>query len=196
MKKITTLLAIIFMAFASQGAYIQWTLSGLDNNAAALKDYAGVQLGEDVTATIYLIFDTTDSTSVLVESLYSKTATKTQFETALAELTLTTLESAETGKKPTPATGTFNYSDLVAGTTYDFTWLYIVEDSLGNGYIRHSAEFSQQAKADTDTANSSLAYSSISSGSVHQVWAVPVPEPATAAMALAGLALLFRRKRK
>ena len=148
------------------------------------------------SVTLYVVYATEGNLDLT--DLYGKTPDGgVTFTSALSGIELFTTTSQTDGKRPTVYTATENFTELTVGNIYDFAMLYYFEDTLGNGFMRHSEITTVKATSTTETDGvASFGWAAMNAASnLHQVYA-PVPEPATAAMALAGLALLFRRKRK
>lgn len=70
---------------------------------------------------------------------------------------------------------------------------FALSDSVGGSILASSYITLSQAQLDDEFANVSTESLGILGGSVYK--GALVPEPSTAALALAGIALLFRRKR-
>ena len=87
---------------------------------------------------------------------------------------------------------------LTAGETYSFGLLYYSTDSKGDGYFKIATVSSQaydpaDPTSVQDAKTSFTTFGNASYGTEKAFSAVP--EPSTAALALAGLALLIRRRK-
>ena len=111
------------------------------------------------------------------------------------------------GGKSTSTTGTASDSDLVAGTEYDFQVL-IYDTAKNQYYVSTSKRYAAYDGASDDPALAKPVEAKFSGAELGATtgsnpntneWssATPsgVPEPATGALALAGIALLFKRRK-
>ena len=191
MKKLTTLAAMVLAAVSVNAASIQWSLS---TGAATMKTPGATTA---LTGTAYLILasDLTD--------LQSDIATD-GFAEAIKDYKLGD-SPISNGKITTTQTATSN--KLTAGTAYDFQ--VVIYDSAANKYYTSTVK-NQKAydptstddalqipKAITLTADDVYATRGANPSSASWQSGEPsgVPEPATGALALAGVALLFKRRR-
>ncbi len=189
MKKMIILATLAAVSVSAYGASINWTISGINN---ALDEYVG---GVAANTTVYLIL--ADSTSLA--SITSTTQFDTDFFTALDAITINTTASGADGKKPAVTTGIVSSSELLsAGTAYTFGMIYVSEDAQGNGYFALSTGTATAYNFDPEDASGAqdvaLSWSTMNSSSWTQGYA-PIPEPSTAALAIAGLAMLIRRRK-
>ncbi len=189
MKKFITLMVLAAASISAYGASINWNISGINN---ALDNYTG---GAAANTTVYLVLGDAASKALLTSS----TQLSTDFFSALAGITINTVTAAADGKKPVVTADIISTSPLLtAGTSYIFGMLYVSEDAMGNGFYAWVQSDAVAYNYDPeDTSNSSavgLSWSSMNSSAWTQGYA-PVPEPATAALALAGLAMLIRRRK-
>ena len=188
MKK-SILLAFLALALPASAASIDWTMStGLTS-----KNWMVDMDGNKLNGTAYLML-TSD-------------ATGTTF-TSLSDITDLALGGAAGGVTITDGinktTTTTTDSDLTAPTEYSFTVL--VYDPAKNSYYLSAAKSQSaynlsgdeytDAKAISFTSENMYASSSTRNS---QTWTsvtpAAVPEPSSAALALAGLALLLKRRR-
>ena len=173
------------IAMTTHAASIDWKITGMNS---VISDYLG---NAAANTTIYLVFGTTADIASITEA-----ADKDAFSSALSAITIATTSSASDGKKPSTTTTTVSHASLTASQDYTLGMLYLSEDADGNGFFR------------VTTALGTAYDPSVvgSSGSVSTSWAnmksaswtkgyEAVPEPSTAALALAGLALLLKRRR-
>ena len=189
MKKLLTF-TVLFAVGVASAASIDWKLStGGSSNYMVGKD------GNALTGTAYLLL-ASDVTDFASED----------------EIAAAALGSASITSGVNKDTQTATSSKLTAPQAYDFTVL--VYDSASDTYFTSAATKNQQTYnfgADMDnygtatsisfTANNLYATSTLRGT---QEWTSPggsgqqgedVPEPATGALALAGVALLFKRRR-
>ncbi len=188
MKKLLTLAALVAVSMSAYGASINWNISGINN---VLDTYDG---GTAANTTVYLIL--ADAASL--DTITSSTQFKTDFTTALNAITINTTASNAAGKKPAVVADIISTSELLtAGTSYTFGMIYVSEDASGNGYYALSTASGMAYTYDPEDPSAaqsvSLSWSTMNSSAWTQGYAVP--EPATAALALAGLAMLIRRRK-
>ena len=187
MKKLLTLAALV-AAVTTQAASIQWAFSGITTSAKQIKNYAGTAM----TGTLYLILS--DSASAL-EGATSQSA----FETALEGITLGTAAVAS-GK--ISSTTVVNSSALTAveagGPKYTFA-VVVFDPTNAYYYLSGTKEqYAYDAGAETPSPTS-ITFTANDIGETYRnnnniTWSF-VPEPSTAALALAGLALLLKRRK-
>ena len=170
---------VALVAVSASAASIDWKFSGLTTAAKRIVDSTGA----NYNGNIYLI---------LSENVSSLTSTTDQasFETALNSITLGTTAVAD--GKASNATAT---SDMLANTSTDYTFSVVVYD--GTGYYVSAAK---TEKAYTDpTAPTSITFGYNDIGKTYQTNSgkgyTAVPEPASAMLALAGVAMLIRRRK-
>ena len=188
MKKFITLMVLAAASISAYGASINWNISGVNN---ALDNYTG---GAAANTTVYLVLGDAASKALLTSS----TQLDTDFFSALAGITINTVTSAVDGKKPAVTADIVSTSALLtAGATYTFGMLYVSQDALGNGYYAWASASGTAYNYDPEDLSGaspvSLSWATMNSSSWTQGYAVP--EPATAALALAGLAMLIRRRK-
>jgi PEP-CTERM putative exosortase interaction domain len=183
----------IFIAFAiastTFAASIDWEMTGLNN---ALATHTG---GIAADTTVYFLYGTEAAIDLL---LASTTASKSEFESALASITLDTTASNSEGKKPTESfVENIFSSGITAGANNYFGMLYYSEDAKGNGYYKlvtgSGVGYIYNPESLADAQRVQLSWQTMRNDTWTQAYAVP--EPATAALALAGLALLIRRRK-
>ena len=190
MKKITLLFSVAILATCSHAASINWTVSG--STTYVMKDY----LGATYTGSVYLISAANLSTITYNET--SNPLTKDTFLNALTPLVLDDTESAQSdGKKPAVSQKDVTSSLMTAGTSFTFGLMIVSEDADGNGYFKyltvnalpHATGASADAQNEVKTPWNTLGGKTWTQGYT------AVPEPSTAVLALAGLALLLKRRR-
>jgi hypothetical protein len=181
MKKIAIMMMVALVAISASAASIDWKFTGLTTASKRIVDSTGA----NYNGNIYLI---------LSENVSSLTSTTDQasFETALNSITLGT--TAVTDGKAANATAT---TSMLANTSTDYTFSVVVYD--GTGYYI-SASKTQKAYTDPTTPTS-VTFTAQDIGATYQnaqgvkFTAVAVPEPASAMLALAGVAMLIRRRK-
>ena len=188
MKKILATLSFVVLAASVQAASIDWTVSGLNK---VLTDYSG---STAAGTTVYLIL--ADSSSLAsITSTDSKTLTKQEFEDALSAITIATVSSGTDGKKPATVKNTVESDLITAGSTYQMASIYLspTSDSI---YFRSSGAVSGTAyDPKVEGASGGVGTSWATMSAANWTKGAAVPEPSTAVLALAGLALLLKRRR-
>ena len=191
MKKLLTLLALATLAGSASAAAIDWKINMGRNGKVTDSE------GNPTSGPVYLIF--ADAAADLADAASNGTFSDTLSSLALDSVALTSAGKWD-GNDDRTATDS---KRLTAGETYDFA--VVVYDSANDSYYV-SATSSQQAY-DENAENVvkkgiTLGVTDIGSTYSGANWAdtVPsgtpgVPEPATGALALAGVALLFKRRR-
>ena len=184
MKK-SILLAVLALALPASAASIDWTM-----NTAAASNYMVGSDGKKLTGVAYLML--TDSLTDEVLATF-KTQDAIQ-EQALGKAGVTITDGIN------KATTTTTDSRLSAPYSYSFTVL--IYDTVNNEYFKSSTFKEQTAynlsgddytdpKAISFNAQQLYATSTLRGTQTY----VSVPEPSTAALALAGLALLLKRRK-
>ena len=182
-------LASIFVAFTSNAGQIQWAVvassSPLFGPNADLST-SGVRLGD---ATIFYFID--NGSSVWTTDM---------FLTAMSNGDYSGFSSIFLGQgttNPAGGTSTVTITDdrLTTGTSMSFFAVAIYDSTLTTASSTDGYWFNISTTA---TATPTDFPSTPGDGSIRGGWTgwQAIPEPATAGLALAGLALLFRRKRK
>jgi hypothetical protein len=204
MKKLLTLALAMALVVVSNAANINWSVSGNTTTYVYLPNDAGTASGSSLySGTVYLILASD------LSSLSGHTK-QSDFEDALADLTLATT-SASSGVKPDVNKVLVSNDLLTAGSSTTFAMLIYGTDKDGNGYYK-AATASATPWPDGTTANNqktvTTAWAKLANDTqapYTSAWTKPtdpdpgptpgVPEPATGALALAGVALLFKRRR-
>ena len=188
MKKIAIAFGVL-LAFYAQAASINWTITG--STTYVMKDYLN---NDFALQTVYLIAAEDVSSITYVEG--SKELTKNQFYDALSDLQIASATTAADGTKPSVSKQPVTSDLMTAGTRMTFGFLMVSEDAQGNGFYRlltnQGTPYETGASASAQTTFSS-AYNTLGGKSWTKAYAVP--EPSTAMLALAGLALLIKRRR-
>ena len=186
MKKYT-LLFVAMIAMTTQAASIDWKITGLNS---AIVDYLG---NPAANTTIYLVSGTASDIASITDA-----SDKDAFSSALSAITIATTASDSSGKKPATTTTTVSHDSLIASQDYTLGMLYLSEDSDGNGFFRVTTALG--TAYDPNVVGSSGSVSTSWANMKNASWtkgytAAAVPEPSTAVLALAGLALLLKRRR-
>lgn len=188
MKKTAILMAFAAMAMTASAASINWTISGAATGTA--REFDGVTIAANTTLYFIVANDLTTITS--------SSQLASEFFTDLSALTITTSAALPTGKKPTVSALPVSSPLLTSGQLTTFGMLYVSEDGLGNGFYRIvtnvAAPYADGAQP-IDQQEVITSFSTMAGSGWVQGYAAPVPEPATAALALAGLAMLIRRRK-
>ena len=186
MKKLIACLVAVMAVGALHAASINWTITGSTTTVA--NDY----LGNAYTSKAYLVLASN------LSSITSDTQTKAQFESALAALCVSDATSSD-GKKPAVSGVTVTDDKLASGVATTFGLVIVSEDEDGNGFYKvitaTGTPYVTGATADAQTKVSTAWNFGTKSWVQGYATPQPVPEPATGALALAGVALLFRRRR-
>ena len=206
MKKLLTLALAMALVVVSNAANINWSVSGNTSTYVYLPNDDGTASGSSLySGTVYLIL-ASDLSSL------SGHTTQSDFEDALADLTLATATSSS-GVKPDVNKVLVSDDQLVAATSTTFAMLVYGTDKDGNGYYK-AATATATPWADGTAANAqktvTTAWAKLAADTqapYTSAWTLQqdpvnpddptpgVPEPATGALALAGVALLFKRRR-
>jgi hypothetical protein len=175
-------LCTAFASLASAGS-IQWNINMGRNGYIA--DYKGEKMAGD----IYLIL--ASSATALEEAAANNT-----FVTALANASLGDPIEITSGKNNNAVnTATQPSTILAVGTEYSFS--IVVFDTANKQYYISSA-LSEKAYDESAAVVSpnKITFTTSEVGSTFNAnWQTSVPEPSTAALALAGLALLLKRRK-
>lgn len=185
MKKLLTIAAIALVAGAASAATMQWGANGVAFNGSTLKSATGV--------TGYLIYATSLSTYTVDES-FNASKIGTQVD----------------AKNKTTAVGKLSGNWAIDDATYNNGDTFAVllkyvttEDGKDVTYWNLSKELVTMTGMAVDPpadANATTSVFSYGMGTdptlkANGGWVKAVPEPATGALALAGIALLFRRRK-
>ena len=190
MKKTFAMLIALALVSTSFAVSVNWGITGADQ---PLPNYtSGVAAG----TTVYFLYGDATSINAL---LASDTATKADFLSDLASITLHTVTANNDGKKPTVSTIVNIFDGRIQTSNNSFGMLYYSEDAAGNGYYKISYGTSTGYNYDPEDGSvqreASISWLTMKNSAWTQAYAA-VPEPATAGLAIAGLALLFKRRRK
>ena len=192
MKKLLALSVLALAIDTIQAANIQWTLN---TGAATMRAADGSTVLNGGTAYLILAND--------LSSIQGDIVGGNGFSTIIGNYALDS--AGITGGKINPTTRTADTNKIVAGTAYDFQVL--VYDATADKYYATSTK-NQKAydplssddalqipKAITLGATDLYAVRGTATANAPYQEGTSVPEPATGALALAGVALLFRRRR-
>ena len=179
MKKFVTMMVIALVAVSASAASIDWTVNL--GRSGKFVDSTGATM----TGSIYL---------VLADTTFNAT-TAEEFETQLTSATLGT--AAVSAGKLTSSTGVTATSDkLTADTSYNFA--IVVYDAANSSYYM-TASNSEYAYDETDAealaTSITFSQSQVAAPSTWTPSYTAVPEPASAMLALAGVAMLIRRRK-
>ena len=176
MKKFVTMMVLALVAVSASAASIDWYINL--GRGGKLVDSTGANMN----GTIYL---------VLADTTFNATSAE-EFEAQLAAATLGT--DTVTAGKPSASAVTATSDQLASKTTYDFA--VVIYDVANASYYMTASNSAPAYTAGTDDAQQVSFTSS--------QWAAPsqwtptytaVPEPASAMLALAGVAMLIRRRK-
>ncbi len=191
MKKLLALFVFAAMASTASALSFNWTVTGIKFGDETLKKSTDV-----VGYLIYLGAGGSYSTSYAL----SKDSTADTIASSIGQkVSTSTTATSNAGKLTT--TYTFDYGDKTNGDVFGVLLSYTKEGktyyNLSSSTYTLAGISDETSSLDTATISfSSFAdkgeASSISSGSG---WVQAVPEPSTAALALAGLALLLKRRK-
>ena len=188
-NKIATLLLIGAVA-TCQAASINWQVGGANR---ALTDYTG---SAAANTTVYLVL--TDGLNNIT-GIDGSTTSKSDFDSALLAITVGTVDANGEGKKPASTTTTVDSDLLTAGQTYALSGLYFSTDATtGDIYYRvvNTSGTAYDKTVEGQTGSVSTNWGTMANASWTKGYtAAAVPEPSTAVLALAGLALLLKRRR-
>ncbi len=174
MKKFIAMMAVALVAVSASAASIDWGLSL--GRTGSLSDSNGAKL----TGNIYLVLS--DATL--------DTSSQVAFEESLAVATIDTM-SISAGK-PVTATQTGSSALIKDGSSYNFS--VVVYDSAEKLMYVASNPNSAFAYEPGVTDPNARLYFDVNMMAAPSKWTA-VPEPASAMLALAGVAMLIRRRK-
>ena len=195
MKKILTLAALVAVATV-QAASIDWTTSFGTKN---IKNSASSKLAG--SAYLILASDVSNIEGLLKDGDISG------FNSAMSTYKLNSEDISITNGKASPTSGTATNSRLTAGTEYTFAFLiydstnkeyYVSGTATQTAYDANSSDDALKVPKSITFDAAALGATAGSTGTNPNTFksaVAAVPEPATGALALAGVALLFRRRR-
>lgn len=197
MKNIIITLSLVVIATMSHAASINWTMSGSTTTVL----YAPKTDGKNSTsplsnATLYLMLGSSENLTKLSE------ATTSTIESVLGNLALNkNYSTSSTGTRPTISGVVVSDDSLSAGTLTTFALVVLGSDSDGGKWYKYITPTGTPyadgtAVADQTKLTTAWAQMTSTAATAAQWNAVtPVPEPSTAVLALAGLALLLKRRK-
>ena len=194
MKKSILLIALVAMAVSANAACIDWNLGG-----SATRVVNGVKAeSKDATSAISGTTALSSTVYLLIASDLSGLSGNTSKDAFLSNLALISVSdtySTSDGKKPAVSAVTVT-SDLIQQASQTYGVLVFDTDSFGNGWYKIATAtgtgYAPGASADArTTVNTS--WNNVYTSSWTKAWTVP--EPSTSVLALAGLALLLKRRR-
>ena len=195
MKKSILMAAVLMAAAASQAVTLNWGGNGSTAKLYGLTAGANLTVGpgsETVGMTVYYLL-ATDLATV-------QSTTDEATVAGLAKATAVGQTSTSTG-----AAGRFGASTLVTGSDIGVNYFARVFATIGGqdyfmDLMNANTSYFTTTKTGNDTTTELLQWGAATYGGATGVqgdfnkW-VAVPEPATAALALAGLAMLIRRRK-
>ena len=211
MKKTLIALLSVSLASVAGAANINWTLSGAASrvvNGVSATSADATTAGNSssaFTGTIYLLV--ADSASALGTDALGDNNTESAFLDKIGALKANDDYSTSDGKHPVVTSVPIS-SSLIKTSSQTYGLLVYDKDSYGNGWYKivtaTGTGYADNSPADAQTSVAT-SWNNIYSGSWNKAWEKPtdpdpgptpgVPEPATGALALAGVALLFKRRR-
>ena len=177
MKKFVTMMVVALVAVSASAASIDWTMNL--GRTGKIVDSSGATL----TGNVYL---------VLADTTFNAT-TAEEFETQLSAATLGTM-AITAGKAPT--TSSTATSDIItAGTEYNFA--VVVYDAAKSVYYMSGSPTPKAAYTAgvDDPVQATFDSVMMAAPSTWTPTYTAVPEPASAMLALAGVAMLIRRRK-
>ena len=193
MKKTVLTIAVLAISLVANGASINWTINGKGTaygvNAAAIDATSATDSTSVLTSTVYLIL-ASDLTGI------TDATTKQAFDDALAAITIDSSTSTSDGTKP-EVTKLPITSNLIKTSSQTYGMLVVAQDSFGSAWYKvvttEATGYAPGASADAQTIVTT-SWTTMRNGSWTKGYTA-VPEPSTAALALAGLALLLKRRK-
>ena len=173
------MMIVALVAVSASAASIDWSVSL--GRTGSFKDSTGAAM----TGNIYL---------VLADTTFNAT-TAEEFESQLSAATLGS-QAITAGKLASSANATATSDALTAGTTYDFA--IVVYDAANSMYYMSASNAERAYTSGVDDATT-IKFSAAQAGADGSATWSPsytaVPEPASAMLALAGVAMLIRRRK-
>ena len=193
MKKTILALAVFVAAYSANAASINWTINGKGTaygvKADAIDSITAADSTTGISSTVYLIM-ASDLSGI------TGAANKDDFLSALSSITVSDSVSTSDGSKPS-VTKVPVSSELISTSSQIYGMLVFAEDSFGGGWYKivksegtgYAPGTSVDQQGIVTTSWTTMRNSSWTKGYT------AVPEPSTAVLALAGLALLLKRRR-
>ena len=193
MKTILASLALAVVATIAPAASIDWSVTGMNK---VLNEYDGTVASG---TTVYLVLADATSLASITYDEASNPLTDATFADARSAITIGTVNAGADGKKPSKTLNTVSSDLLTAGTEYTLAAIYFSTASDGNGYYRSvvtpGTAYDPTVAGSAGAISTSWATMSTAQWTKGYAPAPAVPEPSSAALALAGLALLLKRRR-
>ena len=202
MKKSLLATFVALSVGVASAASVSWTISGVASKV--IKDYSGES---PLVSSVYLVLS--DS---LAGDSFKNLETEAALTDALSAITVNGAYSTSDGKKPSVKDLRVD-SNLLSTATTNLGLLVYSKDTAGNGYYKVYSTSTTPWTDNTPAADRgtlSTSWASLVPASWVSAWTKPtepdpgpgpgpgpgpIPEPATGALALAGVALLFKRRR-
>ena len=180
MKKFITMMIVALVAVSASAASIDWQITL--GRSGKFVDSTGAAM----SGTIYL---------VLADTTFNAT-TAEEFESQLTAATLgtDTVTSGKSSSSAVTATSDKLVAQSAGGSAYDFA--IVVYDAANSMYYMSAAKSEYAYEAGVDDARNITFSAAEATGSAN--WTpsyVIIPEPASAMLALAGVAMLIRRRK-
>lgn len=180
MKKLLSLLFLVSLTISVNAATFKWASSAISFGSDKVK--------KDATAYLIFIGDKTlGSEGYTFDDIIAKTALKSTSTTSMSKISVDPVDSG--------SNNVGNFVSYVTFTSGTDTYYNVSSSTYTITAAQYQALMNEGTSlADTDFAFSSTVNAKGTPGTIGGGW-YAVPEPATGALALAGVALLFRRRK-